>query len=382
MILIGGTNMILFLMPTYNRFGLGMLQRSVHSILSQEEIEFKLIVVDDCSTDGTFEYLADLASKDKRLQVVTLQKNICLPALTLLDGFLMRSPKLKYLAWAPDDVEWLPGSANKMLRRIQETDADIVHGQTHIQLPNGEYLVHGCSVDWKLQTLGQNQIGQAATLTKISSLEGFGFPDPAIILKRYNDWDMWVRAYKFGCRFEYLEEIMVVENGWLLQSSLGMSSIDLSDIALLFSQTERSQKLQPKELRNRSLYDWPRAATSQQKERILLAFVQHHIRTNSWQEFLQERNPDLLDLLESMGLTQLNFMEQIQRLFDKEFSLLHNKVGELTAQLLIKQKFIDNQRIHIDEKQSLIDEQRSLIDQQQIAISQLTKGRKKTKEVQ
>jgi glycosyltransferase involved in cell wall biosynthesis len=59
------------LTPTYNRADL--LTRSIDSVLSQTFNDFELIVIDDGSTDGTQELLAQY--KDARLKVVTFGQN-------------------------------------------------------------------------------------------------------------------------------------------------------------------------------------------------------------------------------------------------------------------------------------------------------------------
>lgn len=60
-------------MPTYNRVAL--LQRAVESVLGQDYRNIELIVVDDNSTDGTHQYLAEMAEKDSRFRYFINEKN-------------------------------------------------------------------------------------------------------------------------------------------------------------------------------------------------------------------------------------------------------------------------------------------------------------------
>src|SRR4051794_15473312 len=58
-------------LPTHNRSKL--LPRAIASVMAQDEPDFELIVVDDCSTDDTGQYLATLA--DPRLHVIRTPRN-------------------------------------------------------------------------------------------------------------------------------------------------------------------------------------------------------------------------------------------------------------------------------------------------------------------
>lgn len=60
-------------MPTYNRVEL--LQRAVQSVLSQDYKNIELIIVDDGSTDGTHEYLAEMAEKHSCFKYFINEKN-------------------------------------------------------------------------------------------------------------------------------------------------------------------------------------------------------------------------------------------------------------------------------------------------------------------
>jgi len=58
-------------MPVYNCRQ--YIEESVNSILNQTYTDFEFIIIDDCSTDGTFEYLSSLA--DSRINLIRKPKN-------------------------------------------------------------------------------------------------------------------------------------------------------------------------------------------------------------------------------------------------------------------------------------------------------------------
>lgn len=65
--------LVSIIMPTYNSSE--ALQESIASILNQTYQEWELIVVDDCSGDGTVEILKEQATRDERIITVFLSEN-------------------------------------------------------------------------------------------------------------------------------------------------------------------------------------------------------------------------------------------------------------------------------------------------------------------
>ena len=62
------------IIPTYNR--LDRLRVCLPTFLSTKLQGVEFIIVDNCSTDGTWPYLKELASNDKRLRILQNPQNI------------------------------------------------------------------------------------------------------------------------------------------------------------------------------------------------------------------------------------------------------------------------------------------------------------------
>jgi len=87
--------------PTYNR--LPMLKEAVRSVLAQDFEDFELIVVDDASTDGTFEELKQFGG---RVKVIEHEENRGVSA-ARNRGVL--HAKGKYVAFLDSDDLWVKG---------------------------------------------------------------------------------------------------------------------------------------------------------------------------------------------------------------------------------------------------------------------------------
>lgn len=90
--------LISVLLPVYN--GGGFLKQSLQSVLNQEFQLFEILIIDDCSTDDSFEYLQNI--RDKRISLFRNEQNSGLFFnLNYLIG-QSKSPLIKL--WAQDDI--------------------------------------------------------------------------------------------------------------------------------------------------------------------------------------------------------------------------------------------------------------------------------------
>src|SRR3954471_3920817 len=89
--------------PTHNRAD--VVGRAVASVLAQTERDLEVIVVDDASTDGTAQRLAELAKGDDRIRIIA-------NAVALGGGGArnagIAASRGQWVAFLDDDDEWLP----------------------------------------------------------------------------------------------------------------------------------------------------------------------------------------------------------------------------------------------------------------------------------
>ena len=88
---------IIAIVVTYNR--LSLLKESISALLNQTHPLYKIIIVDNHSTDGTFDYLANLAKENSIFQIVTMEQNV--------GGSGGFSEGVKQAAYAHADWMWL-----------------------------------------------------------------------------------------------------------------------------------------------------------------------------------------------------------------------------------------------------------------------------------
>lgn len=196
-----GKRRVSVVIPTFNRADL--LGTALASVLKQSYPAYEIVVVDDCSTDGTRQVVE--AFRDGRIRYIRHERN--------RGGSAARNTGIRaaigdYIAFLDDDDEWEPNKIEVQLRALENWDAvlctsNVVHGGlrryrdrkqvTLEDLRRGEFTSGGTGV----------------LMARADMLKETMFDEE---LPRYQDWDLFIRLAKV-CRIGYLNEPLVRYNG-------------------------------------------------------------------------------------------------------------------------------------------------------------------------
>lgn len=237
--------LVSIILPTFSRFHEGYLMRCLDSVLRQSHQNFELIVVDDGSSDGSAQLLHTYAERDGRIQVIRMAKNIGRPALTTAFGY-MRA-KGEFITWVFDDCVLREDHVSTLLARLQENpDLGMVYGQSLFHYKRGTSVV-GQKYNESAMKLAMNHIPNSVVMLPRSVVEDVGWYDPHLILKRYSDWDLWVRIYeKYPIAF--IPRVLSEEFGNILPDSLGNAFSSSINLVLKYAKLDRNARLNPKVL--------------------------------------------------------------------------------------------------------------------------------------
>ena len=112
-------------MPAYN--AMSFIADAVNSVLKQSLCNLELIVVDDCSTDDTWNIISRIAEVDSRLKIIKLEDNSGSAKYPREVAVNMASAD--WICWVDADDIIPYDYLEKLLLRQQNTDADIVCSQ-------------------------------------------------------------------------------------------------------------------------------------------------------------------------------------------------------------------------------------------------------------
>ncbi len=280
------SDLVSVFLPTYARFQSGYLKSSIDSILAQTHQNFELFVVDDGSVDGTKDYIEELHSQDKRIKLVRFEENTGLLAYTTAKAYIESSGN--YISFIFDDCTYAPNHLELLLTEFkQQPQTGMVYGKLLIKHLDSEDEIYGQATT--LNELGvDNCIGNAAVLIAREVIEEIGWYDPHIILKRFCDWDLWLRIfYKFKVGF--VDEIVATEYGPSLMDSLGNYHIANIPLVRKYIASNRMNKLSPYNIinGNYSLTDISFDLSKDENYELNLLILDHYIRCGNLAKIAQ-----------------------------------------------------------------------------------------------
>lgn len=130
------------LLATYN--GEKYIREQIDSILNQTYKEFRLLISDDGSTDGTREILNEYKSKDNRIEVFMQEKNL---GVVKNFEFLLGKVEAEFYMFSDQDDIWKESKIEKSLNKIEE-GFDLVYSDLEVV---DENLNVTYSSYWKLK---------------------------------------------------------------------------------------------------------------------------------------------------------------------------------------------------------------------------------------
>lgn len=164
------------LMATYN--GENYLKEQIDSILNQTHQDFRLLISDDCSQDGTRQILKEYVEKDNRVVVFLQTKNL---GVVKNFEYLMEKVENEYFMFSDQDDIWQNDKIKRSIEQIIKTNSDLVYSDLEVVNQDLDVLYQSY---WKLK----------------------GFEKK---VKKYNDFkSLYLNNFVTGCT-------MLVKSKWL-----------------------------------------------------------------------------------------------------------------------------------------------------------------------
>lgn len=186
-------------MPSFNHRP--FVEASVRSVLGQTYPALELVVVDNDSSDGTYEAVARV--KDPRLRLFSYKRKGIIAAVR---NFGLRETRGDYVAFIDSDDVWRP---EKLARQVEHMESnprlagistnfmptgEIVHAADHLAFARGEEYR---DFDYGAIAL-ENPILTSAMLARTNAVREAGGFDESPDFRFIEDWELWLRLSWLG----------------------------------------------------------------------------------------------------------------------------------------------------------------------------------------
>ena len=196
---------ISIIIPTFNRASL--LPFAIKSALSQTFTDFELLILDDASTDNTYE-VAESFLTDPRVRLVKHPKNI---GITENRNYGLSIANGKYIAMLDSDDVWLDSHKLERQLEILKSHPSIGIVGTYVKKINGNgkeigiISYHAADDSIRKNMMWRNQFTQSSVLIRKQVFDDVGLYDENIPI--WEDYELWLRIgekYQFRNIPEFL----------------------------------------------------------------------------------------------------------------------------------------------------------------------------------
>lgn len=180
-------------LTSYNR--LDFLKRAVASVLAQEYPNIEIVITDDCSPDGSWEWIKGQTASPNIIGVQQ-SKNFGFPTRPRNDGVFLSSGEV--ISFLDEDNEFFPGRMTSMMAGFRQgVGAVYCHSQgvkdgQFVRVP---WVVQPTQFDLNLLT-ARNYIDLSEVIVRREVLEKIGVFDEKLTWNE--EWDLWRRIVAGG----------------------------------------------------------------------------------------------------------------------------------------------------------------------------------------
>ena len=182
------------------------IRQAIESVLKQTYQNIELIVINDCSKDGTVELVKNIESRDSRVRLISNMKN---EGVSYTRKHGLEEAKGSWIAILDSDDAWMPEKLEKQIARQKETNADLLFTGSTFMNSSGQ-LIDWCfhapkEVSFR-QLLKQNVLSNSSALVR----RDLYAKHYAIGDEMHEDFAVWLSILKEGKKAYGVDEPLLI----------------------------------------------------------------------------------------------------------------------------------------------------------------------------
>jgi glycosyltransferase involved in cell wall biosynthesis len=170
------------------------IARAIESVRAQTFRDWELLIVDDCSTDGSADIAAGYAEKDRRIRLLHTPSHSGSPLAPR--NLALRMARGRYIAFLDSDDLWLPGKLERQLALFGDRQTAVVFSDYEKIAEDGRRqgrIVHAPAVVDYRRLLKSNYIGNLTALCDTQKTGTLCFDHPG-----HEDYALWLGILQRG----------------------------------------------------------------------------------------------------------------------------------------------------------------------------------------
>lgn len=216
--------------PLYNKEN--YIENTIKSVLNQRFTDFELVIINDCSTDNSFQLVSQF--DDIRIKLITHQKN---KGLSASRNTGIKNASSHYIAFLDADDLWKPNFLEEIYQLIHKYPKaslfatnyeEIIDANTVVLPSNGtENLIHSIIIDnYFERSLKQPLYNQSSFCIKKEVFEKVGFYNEKITYGEDVDFNIRVHLiYKMAFSNQSLSQYILSTENQITQSNFSSKTI-------------------------------------------------------------------------------------------------------------------------------------------------------------
>jgi len=180
------------------------IAQTIESVLAQTYPDWELIIVDDCSTDNSYQIALAYAEKDKRIKVIRNEKN---SGAAISRNNALDFAKGEYIAFLDSDDLWEPYKLEKQIEFMQKNDCDFCFSRYDLIDEENFPLRKTARIPEKLsyyKLLHHDFIGCLTAIYR----RGFAEDIRSFNIKNNNDYGLFLQVVKRAKKARGIKEVL------------------------------------------------------------------------------------------------------------------------------------------------------------------------------
>lgn len=200
----GKFGLVSIIMAAYNAEK--TIELAIESVLNQTYSNFELLVINDCSKDGTAKLVEAFSAKDNRVRLISNEKNSGV-SYTRKHG--LEEAKGSWIAILDSDDAWTPEKLEKQIALQKRMNADLLFTGSAFMDSDGrpiDWYLHAPAEVTYRQLLKQNVLSNSSALVR-KELYAKHY---AIVDGMHEDFAIWLSILKEGKKAYGVDEPLLI----------------------------------------------------------------------------------------------------------------------------------------------------------------------------